>query len=170
MPKYRMGNGLNVSPDKDLQMFKTMSADGYHLSGTKWAGSAWEFTEGEPHNYEYMINNKTHFDEEDLEEFEACGWELVIDYPGLQVLRGEEGCQPIFSAYDTYDEMLEDEKTKHLNISIYMFIILLILGLIEFANEGSSHVTFIPAFFVLAILLFNFIPYLGMRDTIKKHK
>lgn len=170
MPKYRMGNGLNVTPDKDLQMFKEMSAQGYHLSGTKWAGSAWEFTEGEPRDYDYMINNKRNFDEDDLAEFEECGWELIIDYPGLQIIRGDEGCQPYFSAYDNYDEMLEDEKSKHLNISIYMLIILAVLVIVELANLGSPLVTVIPGFFVLSLFLFNIIPYLGVRDTVKKHQ
>ena len=108
--KYRMGNGLAISPEKDMRMFAEMSAKGWHLEENQ--GVLFRFAQGEPHRYIYALNMDEDTDETMYETYAQCGWTAVIKEKGMHIFRAEEGTPPIFSDTASKIEILEKRKRK----------------------------------------------------------
>jgi len=106
--KYRMGYGLAISPEKDMQMFAKMSAKGWHL--TENQGFLYRFEQGEPHEYIYELNMDMETEEDMYSLYEESGWTPVIKEKGMHIFRAEKGTPPIFSDSESKVELLEKER------------------------------------------------------------
>ncbi len=164
--KYRMGNGLAISPEKDMQMFAEMSAKGWHLKEN--LGLWFRFAKGEPHRYIYALNMDEDTDETMYETYAQCGWTAVIKDKGLHIFRAEEGTPPIFSDAESKCEVLEKERRKFGICAIVWGIITVIL-LIVTVMTGS----WIPMIFTLICLtntIFALFPFLALRRQISAER
>ncbi len=106
--QYRMGNGLAIRPEKDMQMFGRMSAKGWHL--TESHGFLYRFEQGEPHAYIYALCMDMDSGEEMYPIYEESGWTPVIREPGMHIFRAEKGTAPIFSDTESKVELMQKER------------------------------------------------------------
>ncbi len=160
--KYRMGNGLAIEPEKDMQMFAEMSAKGWHLEEN--LGLWFRFAKGEPHRYIYALNMDEDTDATMYETYAQCGWTPVIKDKGLHIFRAEEGTPPIFSDAESKCEVLEKERRKFGTGAIVWGIITMILLI---AGEMlHSWILMILTLICLTNTIFTLFPFLALRRQI----
>ena len=162
--KYRMGNGLAISPEKDMRMFAEMSAKGWHLEES--SGLCFRFAKGEPHRYIYALNMDEDTDETMYETYAQCGWTPVIKEKGMHIFRAEEGTPPIFSDTASKIEILEKERRKFGVLALvwnFVTVILLIAG-----EMMDSWLLMILTMCSLTMTVFTAFPFLGLCRQIRE--
>lgn len=164
--KYRMGNGLAISPEKDMQMFAEMSAKGWHLEES--SGLCFRFAKGEPHRYIYALNMDEDTDETMYETYAQCGWTAVIKDKGLHIFRAEEGTPPIFSDAESKCEVLEKERRKFGIYAIVWGIITVILLIA--AEMLTSWILMIFTLMCLTNTIFALFPFCALRRQIREER
>ena len=164
--KYRMGNGLAISPEKDMQMFAEMSAKGWHLEEND--GMLFRFAQGEPHRYIYALNMDEDTDETMYETYAQCGWTPVIKEKGMHIFRAEEGTPPIFSDVESKCEVLEKERRKFGIYAIVWGIITVILLIAAGILTSWLLMTF--ALMFLTDTIFALFPFWALRRQIREER
>lgn len=162
--KYRMGNGLAISPEKDMRMFAEMSAKGWHLEES--SGLCFRFAKGEPHRYIYALNMDEDTDETMYETYAQCGWTPVIKEKGMHIFRAEEGTPPIFSDKESKLEILEKQRRK-LGIYALVWSIITVLLLI-IGDMTQSMLLQILSLIGLMHVIFGAFPFLGLCRQIRE--
>lgn len=164
--KYRMGNGLAISPEKDMQMFAEMSAKGWHLEEN--SGLCFRFAKGEPHRYIYALNMDEDTDETMYETYAQCGWTPVIKEKGMHIFRAEEGTPPIFSDAESKCEVLEKERKK---FGIYAAVwgIITVILLIA-AGILTNWLLMIFALMCLTNTIFALFAFWALRRQIREER
>ena len=114
--KYIIGSGIAISPEKDMALFKKMSKQGWHMSGTLlwW----YRFEKGEPADYDYASNMESKVTKDMLALYKESGWLPIVACDGIQIFRATEGATPIFSDLDSEIEALEEVKRNTLKSGI----------------------------------------------------
>ena len=162
--KYRMGNGLAISPEKDMRMFAEMSAKGWHLEENN--GILFRFAQGEPHRYIYALNMDEDTDETMYETYAQCGWTPVIKEKGMHIFRAEEGTPPIFSDTASKLEILEKERRKFGIYALVWSIITVLLLII--GDMTQSMLLQILSLIGLTQVIFGAFPFLGLCRQIRE--
>lgn len=101
MSTVRMGSGLAFTPQKDLDMFATMAAEGKHLVGLAGLGHGWKFEDGEPEEAVFDLTYERHPDQDYLDIFLAAGWTPVVNEGGLQVFKAAPGTVPLHTSEES---------------------------------------------------------------------
>ena len=114
--KYILGNGIAMSPEKDMALFKEMSKQGWHMSGT-WLWW-YRFEVGEPADYDYASNMESKVTKDMLLLYEESGWYPIVACNGFQIFRAAEGATPIFSDLVSEIEALEEVRRDTLKSAI----------------------------------------------------
>lgn len=164
--KYRMGNGLAISPEKDMRMFAEMSAKGWHLEEND--GILFRFAQGEPHRYIYALNMDEDTDETMYETYAQCGWTPVIKEKGMHIFRAEEGTPPIFSDTASKLEILEKERRKFGIYALVLSIITVLLLII--GDMTQSMLLQILSLIGLTHVIFGVFPFLGLCRQIREER
>ena len=86
MTTRRMGHGMAVSPEKDLELFAGMAARGQRLSGISAPG-LWLFEPAEPEQAVFAVDYTDRADEDYLALFEAAGWHRVLGVANMQIFK-----------------------------------------------------------------------------------
>ena len=94
MTTRRMGHGMAVSPEKDLELFASMAARGQRLSGISAPG-LWLFEPAEPEQAVFAVDYTDRADEDYLALFEAAGWHRVLGVANMQIFKAAPGTRPI---------------------------------------------------------------------------
>ncbi len=164
--KYRMGYGLAISPEKDMQMFAKMSAKGWHL--TDLGGMLYRFEQGEPHEYIYELNMDMETDEDMYSLYEESGWTPVIKEKGMHIFRAEKGTAPIFSDTESKVELMEKERRLFgfyaLGWGIALAVVIVLACLFE------SKLWAIPLVIFWVQFVFGFFPFVGLCRQIRKER
>ena len=93
MTTRRMGHGMAVSPEKDLELFAGMAARGQRLSGISAPG-LWLFEPAEPEQAVFAVDYTDRADEDYLALFEAAGWHRVLGVATMQIFKAAPGTRP----------------------------------------------------------------------------
>lgn len=101
MSTVRMGSGLAFTPQKDLDLFAAMAAEGKHLVGLTGLGHGWKFEDGEPEDAIFDLTYERHPDQDYLDIFAAAGWTPVVNEGGLQVFKAAPGTVPVHTGVDS---------------------------------------------------------------------
>ena len=94
MTTRRMGHGMAVSPEKDLELFAGMAARGQRLSGISAPG-LWLFEPAEPEQAVFAVDYTDRADEDYLALFEAAGWHRVLGVANMQIFKAAPAPRPI---------------------------------------------------------------------------
>lgn len=177
--KYILGNGIAISPKKDMLLFKNMSKQGWHISGTML--SWYRFDKGEPADYDYASNMESKVTKDMLSLYEESGWLPIVACDGLQIFRAAEGETPIFSDLESEVEALEEVKRRMLKAVFFWglsFIAIELLSWIIFSTRYDTRRLMWTMWVLLSALgLFCFIPFLfntvslfGISRILRKKK
>ena len=90
MTTRRMGYGMAVFPEKDLELFAGMAARGQRLSGISAPG-LWLFEPAEPEQAVFAVDYTDRADEDYLALFEAAGWHRVLGVANMQIFKAAPG-------------------------------------------------------------------------------
>ncbi len=164
--KYRMGHGLAISPERDMQMFAEMSARGWHLTDN--SGVFYRFEKGESHRYIYNMNLEPETDEEMRTLYEESGWTPVIMEKGMQIFRAEEGTPPIFSDTESKVELMEKERRIFGFYALGWGIALAAVIVLSFFC--SSPLCLIPLLLCWVQFVFGLFPFVGLCRLIRKER
>jgi len=115
--KYIIGDGIAISPEKDMALFKKMSKQGWHMNGVRlfW----YRFEKGEPANYDYASNMESKISNDMLSLYKESGWLPIVACNELQIFRAAEGTTPIFSDLESEVEAMEE--VKHNTLKSILF-------------------------------------------------
>jgi hypothetical protein len=168
-----MSGGWAVRPDHDLNMFKDLSAKGWHV--TSMGEIRYHFEHGEPHDYDYALNFEDTVDAEMLSLYEAGGWTPVIASSGAlgyQIFRAEAGTPHIFSDVDSEIEVLRKRRRFYGKWSL-IFLAPLIVVLVS-ALLVVNKIAFVALWILFVLIWVCFIafftPFVGQSVTIAKKK
>jgi hypothetical protein len=132
--KYIIGSGIAISPEKDMALFKKMSKQGWHMSGTRL--SWYRFEKGEPTDYDYASNMELKVTPDMLALYEQSGWKPIVACDGFQIFRAAQGATPIFSDLESEIEALEEIKRNSIKSAFFWglaavcgFLILILMPL-----------------------------------------
>jgi len=177
--KYILGNGIAISPEKDMALFKKMSRQGWHMSGITllW----YRFDKGEPADYDYASNMESKVTKNMLSLYEESGWLPIIAYNGFQIFRAAEGTTPIFSDLESEVEALEEVKRNTLKSVLFWglpFIVFETLWWIIFStgfDAGILLVAMRTTLFVLGSIcgipfIFNAMSFIGISRMLGKKR
>jgi len=133
--KYILGNGIAISPEKDMMLFKEMSKQGWHINGTMmwW----YRFEKGEPTDYDYSSNMESKVTEDMLSLYEESGWHTIVACNGFQIFRAMEGATPIFSDLDSEIESLKEIWWDTLKSTVIWGLALIIVRVAAFMMPHS---------------------------------
>ena len=171
--KYIIGSGIAISPEKDMALFKEMSKQGWHMSGTMlyW----YRFEKGEPADYDYASNMESKVTKNMLSIYEDSGWMPIVACNGFQIFRAEAGAIPIFSDKASEIEALEEINRGHLKwgaiwgLGLILFIILMEIIL---PNIGILHrpISFLLSIFVVTPFATNIVSFFGVRKILREKR
>ena len=167
--KYIIGSGIAISPEKDMALFKKMSKQGWHMSGTML--SWYRFEKGEPADYDYASNMESKVTKDMLSIYEESGWMPIVACNGFQIFRAKEGATPIFSDKASEIEALEEINRGHLKWSAIWGLGLILFVMIEIMlpNFGVLQrpiLTFL-SIFIVAPFAINLVSFFGVRKMLK---
>lgn len=164
--KYRLGYGLAIKPEKDMEMFSSMSEKGWHL--TDQGGFLYRFEQGEPQKYIYTLNTDSDISEDMYITYEKCGWTPVIKVKGMHIFRAKPGTPDIFSDTESELELLVKECHK---FGIYALVAGIILAVVFVLSRlFESFWWSIPLVICWCQFVFGFFPFVGLCRQIKKKK
>jgi hypothetical protein len=174
--KYIMGSGIAMSPEKDMALFKKMSKQGWHMSGTMlwW----YRFEKGEPVDYDYASNMEGKVTKDMLSMYEESGWLPIVAVDGFQIFRAIEGAAPIFSDTISEIEALEEIRRNTVKCGTFWgFVLILVLILAPIAepilpisdNLVRAAFAVIHLFLVFACVP-NFVAFFGLSKIIRKKR
>jgi len=113
MTTRRMGHGMAVSPEKDLELFAGMAARGQRLSGISAPG-LWLFEPAEPEQAVFAVDYTDRADEDYLALFEAAGWHQVLGVATMQIFKAAPGTRPIHTDPGAEAEALGQRRARTL--------------------------------------------------------
>jgi len=153
--KYILGNGIAISPEKDMALFKEMSKQGWHMNGT-WLWW-YRFEKGEPAAYDYASNMESKVTSNMLSIYEESGWCPIVACNGFQIFRAIEGATPIFSDLDSEIEAFEEVRRDTLKSVILWGLAMIIVRVAAFMMPPSLRSIPWDLLFVLLGGLFVFL-------------
>ena len=148
--KYILGSGIAMNPEKDMALFKDMSKQGWHFSGTML--SWYRFEKGEPANYDYASNMEFKVTEDMLSMYQESGWTAVVSCDGFQIFRAEAGAVPIFSDLESEIEALKEIRWHNIKSAGVWGMILVATRLAEFLISDLSNVIWL---LLLGLFMFS---------------
>lgn len=164
--KRKMGNGLAFTPEKDMELFRKMAKEGYHLCGVDafW----YRFEKGEPKDYIFSHTAVKSPDEDYIAYFTEAGWEPVILLPYLQIFKALPSTEPIFTDNETVANFYKTQMYQFLKYTIFTTILFALC--LYFATKLSSILSFILYTIGLIPFVFTVMPFFGFLYHYKKHK
>jgi len=176
--KYIMGDGIAISPEKDMALFKKMSKKGWHMSGVTllW----YRFDKGEPADYDYASNMESNITKDMLSLYEESGWLPIVACDGFQIFRAIEGATPIFSDLESEVEALEEVKCNMLKSVLFWglpFIIFHTLARVLFSRPDAGNLI-VTMWILLSVLSFicvipfalNTVSFIGISRILRKKR
>lgn len=157
----RMGNGLAVSPEKDLAMFADMAHQGKHLNGVAKLGHGWSFIDGVPEEAVFDLAYESHPSVDYFDIFRAAGWAPVISLGDTHIFKAAPGTTPVHSGVESRRDELTRNRSSYLRYSGMTLIafLLVTLGLRAVSwNEGAELVLLM--LFMLPVV-YAVIPLIG---------
>lgn len=168
MAKYRLCGGLAMTPGREMDMLKQMSAKGWHLSGMK--GIFYCFEKGQPQDYEYSLNLEQNMDGDMMMLYESSGWTPIVVNYGYQIFRAKAGNPPIFSDSDSELDILSENRNKAGKSSMILGILLLLCLILGRFSQWNLIISILTAF-IAVIFIFYFLPFIGFSISLyKKNK
>ncbi|MCR1897908.1 DUF2812 domain-containing protein [Irregularibacter muris] len=165
--KRRIGNGLAFQPEKDMELFRKMAKEGYHLCGFSKIFS-YKFEKGEPKDYIFSYTAINNPDDDYIAYFTDAGWEPVMCYPNFQIFRALPGTEPVYTDTETLVDFYREELGRYSKYSIgttIFFIISCYLAL-NFFNNTLSFILYIIG---LIPFVFTVLPLLGFFYYYRKY-
>lgn len=163
--KYRLGNGLAVYPEKDMQMLANMSKRGFHVIGINAFG-LYKFEKGDPEDYIYDLNTECHLTPDFEAYYLQSGWQPIVINDSFQIFRAKVGTKPIFTDNTSKIGILKiNRKEFFIMSSILLILQVLVWTLDARLNWGIAGMIIKIVLWVLFV--FSFIPFLGVCRQIK---
>lgn len=163
--KYRLGNGLAVYPEKDMQMLANMSKRGFHVIGINAFGF-YKFEKGDPEDYIYDLNTECHLTPDFEAYYLQSGWQPIVINDSFQIFRAKAGTKPIFTDDTSKIGILKiNRKEFFIMSSILLILQVLVWSLDARLNWGIAGMIIKIVLWVLFV--FSFIPFLGVCRQIK---
>jgi len=177
--KYILGDGIAISPEKDVALLKKMSKQGWHISGTTL--SWYRFDKGEPADYDYAFNMESKVTKDMLSLYEESGWLPIVACDGFQIFRAAEGATPIFSDLESEVEALEEVKRRTLKPVFFWGLSLIAIELLSWTVFSTRHDTghlmcamrvllSVLGLFCAAPFIFNIVCLFGISRILRKKR
>lgn len=166
MAKYKICGGLAMMPEHDMKLLKNMSKKGWHLVGMN--GILYRFEEGKSYDYDYALNFEMEFDKDMLSIYEASGWNPVVVRTGYQIFRANAGTIPIFSDYDSEEEVLQRNQKMCGKWASIFVILLVIWSIITNVIDLGFIIELMVMIVLIICFVFTFLPFLGYCRSLMK--
>ena len=136
--KYRFGNGLAFSEEKDLKMMEDMAKKGFTPIGANSFGF-YKFAPSSAEDVDYSMDIfQTRTDLEVFEEyreiFKSGGWEHVFSIDSMHFFKAKKGTTPIYT--DRPNESIKYQRLKDISlkgalgalaIAVFLFLLVWLL-------------------------------------------
>lgn len=168
--KYRrkIGHGLALQPEKDMELFRKMAKEGYHLCGFS-SPLYYKFEKGEPKDYIFSYTAVKKPDDDYVAYFADAGWEPVMLLPDLQIFRALPGTEPIYTDTESLITFYKEQTKLYCKYSIGttgLFIVSFYLSL-KVTNDILSFALFLLGLFPF---VFTVMPLFGFLYHSRKYK
>lgn len=129
MTYTKVGSGLAFTPDKDLEMFSTMAAQGKQLSGIGALGHGWAFVDAPPEQAVFDMTHETNPHPGYFEIFEVAGWTLVLSVSDLHSFKAAPDTPPVHTDNSSRRDELIRQRNQFAHHSAVALAILILVGL-----------------------------------------
>lgn len=163
--KRKMGSGLAFTPEKDMELFRKMANEGYHLCGVD--GLWYKFEKGEPKDYIFSHTAVKNPDEDYIAYFIDTGWEPILLLPHLQVFRALPETEPIFTDNETIADFYKGEMQKFSRYSIYTTLLFALC--LYFSTKLRNIYSLVFYIIGLVPFVFTVMPFFGFLYHYKKY-
>ena len=162
MTTRRMGHGMAVSPEKDLELFAGMAARGQRLSGISAPG-LWVFEPAEPEQAVFAVDYTDRADEDYLALFEAAGWHRVLGVANMQIFKAAPGTRPIHTDPGAEAEALAAQAGRLGRWAAACLAVLAVVALVCALTDPPRWLTALAVIAAGVPAVYTVIPWLGTR-------
>ncbi|THJ68007.1 DUF2812 domain-containing protein [Arthrobacter echini] len=169
----RMGNGLAISPEKDLAMFADMASKGKHLDGVAMLGHGWRFTDGAPEDAVFDLAYEGSASSDYFDIFQAAGWTPVLSLGDTHIFKAAPGTPPIHVGTDSRREELARNRDRYLRYSATTVVafVLVILGIGMTSWNAGLEVVLVVVFYVPVVYtVFPLVGYWRRLNTLDRSR
>lgn len=166
MRTTRMGTGLAFTPEKDLEMFSTMAAQGKQLSGVSAFG--WTFTDAPSEEAIFDLAYEAHPAADYVDLFAAAGWTRVLSAGDLHIFKAAPGTPPVHTSDDSRRDELVGRRNLFAWLGAVAVGVFILVALMLRAVSWNSGIEIVLLLVALVPVIFTVMPLAGFMARLRK--
>lgn len=164
----RLAHGMAVSPQKDLELFRTMAARGKHLSSFAAVRHSWEFTDGDPIDAVFDVAYQDHADDDYFAMFRAAGWTPVLNVGNMHIFRAAPGTAPVHTDTGSAREELERNRNRAGVGALVSIVVLALATIVLGLVDAPTTIRVVVTAVLLVPVVYTTIPFFGSAAKLRK--